>query len=95
MSAEELAGLVCGTLQNAGITVTLTGGGCVAIWSEGKYNGVHRFAQNHQRLHFGLADNKRVDLRIEWPSGSVDEHRGVNSNVTYRAIEGGSIIPLE
>jgi hypothetical protein len=37
MSAEELAGLVCATLRNADITVTLTGGGCVAIWSEGKY----------------------------------------------------------
>ena len=37
MSPEEVADLVCATLQNAGITVTLTGGGCVAIWSEGKY----------------------------------------------------------
>ncbi|MEX2496528.1 MAG: hypothetical protein WD448_10590 [Woeseia sp.] len=37
MSPEEIAGLVCATLQNAGITVTLTGGGCVVIWSEGKY----------------------------------------------------------
>lgn len=37
MTAEELAGLVCQTLQAAGITVTLTGGACVAIWSSGKY----------------------------------------------------------
>jgi hypothetical protein len=37
MSAEELAGLVCQALQNAGITVTLTGGACVTIWSDGKY----------------------------------------------------------
>ncbi|MDN5850721.1 MAG: hypothetical protein L0H63_13970 [Nitrococcus sp.] len=37
MSAEELAGLVCETLRRAGITTTLSGGGCVAIWSEGKY----------------------------------------------------------
>src|SRR5579863_7776197 len=37
MSAEELAGLVCQTLSQAGITVTLTGGACVAIWSKGKY----------------------------------------------------------
>lgn len=37
MSAEELAGLVCQTLQAAGITVTLTGGACVGIWSCGKY----------------------------------------------------------
>ena len=37
MSPEELAGLVCQTLRRAGITVTLTGGACVAIWSRGKY----------------------------------------------------------
>ena len=37
MSIEELAGLVCETLENAGITTTLTGGACVAIWSGGNY----------------------------------------------------------
>lgn len=37
MSAEELAAYVCQLLADAGITVTLTGGGCVAIWSNGKY----------------------------------------------------------
>jgi len=37
MSAEELAGLVCETLSNVGITTTLTGGACVTIWSNGKY----------------------------------------------------------
>jgi hypothetical protein len=37
MTAEELAGLVCQALRDAGITVTLTGGACVTIWSYGKY----------------------------------------------------------
>lgn len=37
MSGEELAGLVCTALRQAGITVTLTGGACVAIWSCGRY----------------------------------------------------------
>ena len=37
MSNEEVAGLVCATLRKAGVTVTLTGGACVAIWSPGKY----------------------------------------------------------
>ena len=37
MSVEELAGLVCETLANVGIMTTLTGGACVAIWSNGKY----------------------------------------------------------
>lgn len=37
MSLEELAAFVCQTLADSGITVTLTGGGCVTIWSEGRY----------------------------------------------------------
>lgn len=37
LSAEELAALVCQTLDAAGMRVTLTGGACVQIWSEGKY----------------------------------------------------------
>src|SRR6266446_4567166 len=37
MSVEELAALVCQTLAEAGITVSLTGGACVAIWSKGEY----------------------------------------------------------
>jgi hypothetical protein len=37
MSIEELAALVCEALRAAGVTVTLTGGACVAIWSQGKY----------------------------------------------------------
>src|SRR5690349_12790250 len=37
MSAEELAGFLCQTLTDAGVIVTLTGGTCVSIWSEGKY----------------------------------------------------------
>jgi hypothetical protein len=37
MSPEELAGLVCKTLQEAGVVITLTGGACVGIWSQGKY----------------------------------------------------------
>jgi hypothetical protein len=37
MSVEELGGFVCDALKKAGITVTLTGGACVTIWSESKY----------------------------------------------------------
>jgi hypothetical protein len=37
MSVEELAGLVCQTLKEVGVIVTLTGGACVSIWSKGKY----------------------------------------------------------
>ena len=37
MSAEELAALICEAFSGAGVTITLTGGACVAIWSNGKY----------------------------------------------------------
>ena len=37
MTAEELAGLVCQSLETAGVIVALTGGSCVAIWSDGLY----------------------------------------------------------
>ena len=37
MNAEELAGVICQSLMDAGVTVTLTGGACVTIWSKGKY----------------------------------------------------------
>lgn len=37
MSPEELATHVCQSLADAGIRVTLTGGACVAIWSNGRY----------------------------------------------------------
>lgn len=37
LPVDELAALVCEALRAAGITVTLTGGSCVAIWSSGKY----------------------------------------------------------
>ncbi len=36
-------------------------------------NGVHMHSQNHQRIHFGLAQNQRVDLEVRWPSGVVDQ----------------------
>lgn len=37
MSMEEVAALICETLAEAGVVVTLTGGACASIWSEGRY----------------------------------------------------------
>jgi len=38
MSIGELAAFVCSHLQKQGIEVVLTGGGCVEIYSSGKYS---------------------------------------------------------
>ena len=38
MSLGELAAFVCSHLQNQGVEVVLTGGGCVEIYSSGKYS---------------------------------------------------------
>jgi hypothetical protein len=37
MSREELGGLICQTLMNAGIDAILSGGSCVSIWTEELY----------------------------------------------------------
>jgi hypothetical protein len=87
----ELQGVVSNR-DGIGARVFATAGGVTQLREQD--NGVHRFAQNHQRLHFGLAANELVDLRIEWPSGTVDEHVGVPASGIYRAIEGGDIAPM-
>ena len=39
-----------------------------------QHGGIHSFAQNHQRIHFGLGPNTVADkLTIRWPSGVVQE----------------------
>lgn len=45
--------------------------------------GMHRFSQDHARLHFGLANHQVIDeIRITWPSGS----RQVLANVAPNQI---------
>ena len=41
MSIGELAAFVCSHLQKHGIAVVLTGGGCVEIYSSGKYSSFY------------------------------------------------------
>jgi len=50
--------------------------------------GVHHRAQNHARLHFGLAGHARVDtLTVHWPSGAVQELRDVPARQVLRISE--------
>jgi enediyne biosynthesis protein E4 len=51
-------------------------------------------AQNDQRAHFGLGDATNVDLvRIEWPSGNVQELQNVAPNRIITVTEATLITP--
>jgi hypothetical protein len=60
-----------GTVSNRdgiGASVVLEAGGVVQRRGQG--GGMHRDSQNHQRMHFGLAQHTVVDqLTVRWPSG--------------------------
>lgn len=45
-------------------------------------------SQAGPRLHFGLGEHSGpVDLKITWPSGHVEERRGLAANETHRIVE--------
>lgn len=87
MSPEELAAYVCQAMADAGIHVTLTGGACVAIWSNGACQSrdldfveqglVSRRDLRNVLLELGFAEKHRyfthpdTDLLIEFPSGPL------------------------
>jgi hypothetical protein len=54
--------------------------------------GYHRWSQNMKRLHFGLAGAAQVNVRVEWPSGTVQTFNGVATNKLYRVTEGAGIV---
>jgi hypothetical protein len=84
-----------GTASNRdgiGARVLATAGGVTQLREHN--HGYHRWSQDHQRIHFGLGSNSTVNLRIEWPSGVVNQHFGVAANTphtVYRVTEGGAI----
>lgn len=83
-----------GTLSNrdgVGAKVLVTAGGVTQLREQN--GGYHRWSQNHQRLHFGLAGNTTADITIEWPSGTTDTFTAVAGDTLYTATEGGSLTP--
>ncbi|MEN1727169.1 MAG: ASPIC/UnbV domain-containing protein, partial [Pseudomonadota bacterium] len=84
-----------GTTSNTdaiGAKVRVTSGGVTQYREQN--GGFHRWAQNHDRLHFGLAANAVADVTIEWPNGTVETYTGVTANAVYRATEGGTLLSL-
>lgn len=87
MSPEELAAFVCQALTDAGIIVTLTGGACVAVWSNGQYESldldfveqgvVPRREIRRVLVALGFTEDRRyfkhpeTDFVIEFPSGPL------------------------
>ena len=84
-----------GTVANRdaiGAKVYATTGGVTQLREQN--GGYHRWSQNYQRLHIGLAGNDQVDLLVEWPSGIAEQFNDVASNHVYRITEGSGIEQL-
>ncbi|MBE9046995.1 CRTAC1 family protein [Pleurocapsales cyanobacterium LEGE 10410] len=78
-----------GTVSNRdgiGAQVLVTAGGVTQLREQS--GGIHNRAQNHQRLHVGLADNTTVDkVVVKWPSGIVQQIENVASNQLIEVVE--------
>ncbi|MEE4313453.1 MAG: ASPIC/UnbV domain-containing protein, partial [Desulfofustis sp.] len=56
-------------------------------------SGSGHSCQNDLRVHFGLGDAALVELiRIEWPSGQVDELNNISPNQFLTIVEGSESI---
>jgi hypothetical protein len=77
----------------AKVRVLATIGG-QAVWQMQEVNGGYQI-QNDTRLNFGLGDATSVDIvRIEWPSGNVQEYSDVASDQIRTVTERSGITPL-
>jgi hypothetical protein len=69
-----------------GAEVRVTAGGRTQVRFQG--GGVHRGAQDHARLHFGLGPHERVDeLVVHWPSGARTTLSDVAADQVLRVVE--------
>ncbi len=59
-----------------------------------QYNGTHYRAQNHARLHFGMAAHKRANVTVYWPDGQVQRVKNVPVNqILYIQQPGKTLQP--
>ncbi len=81
----ELEGVVSNR-DGVGSVLMVSSGGITQMRVQD--GGIHRFSQNHQRIHFGLAKNTLVEkLTIQWPSGIVQEINNIRANQIIRIVE--------
>ena len=77
-----------------GAKVYVTAGGVTQLREQN--GGYHRWSQDHQRIHVGLADNTMInEIRIEWPSGAVDVYNNIAADRLYDVTEETSLLPAE
>jgi len=69
-----------------GARILLTAGGVTQLREQN--NGMHRYSQNHQRLHFGLGTNTLVEkIEVEWPRGIKQVLRNLAVDRIIRVFE--------
>ena len=69
-----------------GAQIFATAGGVTQLREQS--GGVHKWSQDHQRIHFGLAENTQVDLlEIRWPSGVVQQLENIAANQLIEVVE--------
>jgi hypothetical protein len=82
-----------GTTSNrdgVGARVSLTSGGTTQIREQN--TGIHAFAQNAQRLHFGLGGDTNITrLVVSWPSGTQQTFTNLGVNNIIRINESNGI----
>ena len=80
-----------GTVSNRdgiGAQVFLTAGGVTQLREQS--GGINHSIQNHQRLHFGLAEHTEVqELTIHWPSGRVQRIENLPADRLFQIVEIG------
>jgi hypothetical protein len=82
-----------GTVSNrdaVGAKVFVTAGGKTQVREQN--GGYHRWAQHHQRIHFGLGSNDFADVKILWPSGEVQTLTGLAAGTLYEIVESSAIV---
>ncbi|MCM1983582.1 cartilage acidic protein [Lyngbya confervoides] len=70
-----------------GTRVIVTAGGVRQLREQN--NGMHNHAQNFQRIHFGLGQNRRAaSVEISWTNGMQHTLQGVNADQILTVTEG-------
>jgi len=110
MSMGELAAFVCSHLQRMGIDVVLSGGGCVAIYTEGQYvsydlDFIENLSSGHRRLKKTLAEigfdeegryftHPDTEYFLEFPAGPLAVGDEAPKRIVVLRYETGNLTAL-